>query len=111
VQGWTTLQSMRVQQTALFRAVVIAGAALTGCARNEGNQPPKPAPAPPLAPSATAPDQPSVAAPTAIEPSVAPSATEPGVDPAPSATPDAGVAKKPCPPGSEAPFPPCYYIL
>lgn len=92
---------MRAEQAALFRAVVVAGAALTGCARNGA----KSTPAPSATALASGTSSPAVGGAPLVNAGAAPSA------PAPSAAPDAGVAEKPCPPDSEIAYPPCYYIL
>lgn len=68
----------------LFKAVVISGAALTGCGRQAASTPP--------AVTGTAPSE-------ALPPDGA-TATH---------SIDAGAGE--CPPESEMPMPPCYYIL
>ena len=70
-----TFMNMKFAPSKLFHAVVITGAALTGCSAGQ-----KPAPSDPA---------------TAAKP--------PG-----TATPNASTGT--CPPGSERPFPPCYWI-
>jgi len=105
----------------LFYAVVVVGAALPACAKPEGSAEtaPKPRPAAEvssavLVPSSPLPEpEPSraespSALPRASPPPVAASAA-PGIPSAPARP--RKVASRPCPPGSEMPFPPCYYIL
>ena len=77
---------MKFTPSKLFHAVVITGAALTGCA----GQAQKP----------TAPSEPSAAS------------SEPGSSDAARSAPTAGTqgVDTQCPPGSERPYPPCYWI-
>ena len=75
--GFGTLIFMNFAPSKLFHAVVITGAALTGCAGVTQ----KPTPSDPS---------------TAAKPTPA------------TATPSASTGT--CPPGSERPFPPCYWI-
>lgn len=74
--GFGTLIIMNFAPSKLFHAVVITGAALTGCAGATQ----KPAPSDPS---------------TAAKPTSAPAPT---------------ASTGTCPPGSERPFPPCYWI-
>jgi hypothetical protein len=103
----------------LFRAVVVLGAALPACAKSE--RLPRPAPTP--HPSAAVPVEQTATVPTpAASPSQDASATTSTSIPplkrtAPNAVTSApagrrkAVTSRPCPPDSEMPFPPCYYIL
>lgn len=84
----------------LFHAVVVVGASLGGCSHN--------------APASETPES-DVPEPAAVTPE--PAAAEPsegtadaGVDAGEAAEPATG-ASNACPPGSERPFPPCYWIL
>jgi hypothetical protein len=74
---------MRIAPSKLFHAVVITGAALTGCGATGYK---------PAASSAT---------------TVAPDVAKPTETPQEGETNDSGGT---CPPGSERPYPPCYWI-
>ena len=81
------VEPMKFAPSKLFHAVVVTGAALAGCAGT--------------APRAAAPAG-SAAAAAAGSPATAPASTT-----------DAGGTQQSggtCPPGSERPFPPCYWI-
>jgi hypothetical protein len=77
------VMAMRFAPSKLFHAVVITGAALTGCGGAGLKQ---------AASGAT---------------NGSPDATRPTETPAQGALPDSGET---CPPGSERPYPPCYWI-
>jgi hypothetical protein len=78
---------MKFTPAKLFHAVVISGAALTGCAT--------------MASKPIAHNNSSTATPNAAD-----------VNTAPANAPPAETASPPkCPPGSERPYPPCYWIL
>ena len=116
---------MKGNGSSLFRAVVVAGAALCACGKSESAalpasvQPPVPTPPvpTPLAPtplvvsvSPPAPVVPSAPVPLSVVPSGAVQKSNARSGAAGVSAPKR-VAGKPCPPGSEMPFPPCYYIL
>lgn len=107
----------------LFRAVVIGGVALA-CER-ERSQPALSAATPPVPTepgvSAARPPPNEMTEPSAVSEADSSAAGGAVVEVAPSAVPPAAAAasgasrgstrKRPCPPNSEIPFPPCAYIL
>ncbi len=94
----------------LFHAVVVAGAALGGCARAAVQEVP-------MAPADAGEAPVSLATPEDGGPRDAAAPVDAGAPPAKTAAPRPQPQPQPperrdagCPPGSERPYPPCYYI-